>query len=95
MQFNNHPNIYAYQNFISRIFHVVQQDSVYKVIFCYRLGTDSAPHPAVIHALGVLAAGNASGIVPFIKLSMTVLQPMLSTFKEDSLKRAFCYSAYY
>ncbi|XP_048515831.1 maestro heat-like repeat-containing protein family member 1 isoform X2 [Athalia rosae] len=57
-----------------------------------RLEPGVTPYPWVIRTLGMLAAGNAFGVVPFIKVSMSVILPMLGTTKDDTLKQAFCYT---
>ncbi|XP_046485809.1 maestro heat-like repeat-containing protein family member 1 isoform X1 [Neodiprion pinetum] len=48
--------------------------------------------PKVIRALGMLAASNAFGVVPFLKVAMSVIVPMLGGTREDALKQAFCYT---
>ncbi|KAJ8688258.1 hypothetical protein QAD02_024053 [Eretmocerus hayati] len=50
------------------------------------------PHHAVIRAIGMIAEANASGILPFIKVTLSVLIPILSDMADDQLKFASTYT---
>ncbi|XP_024939150.1 maestro heat-like repeat-containing protein family member 1 isoform X2 [Cephus cinctus] len=50
------------------------------------------PHYAIVEAMGKLAMGNTFGTVPFIKLAMSIMIPMMYQVRDDRLKQAFCYA---
>lgn len=50
------------------------------------------PHHTIVRAMGMVAAGNPFGTVPFIRITMSVVLPMLPHMHDDELKIAACFS---
>ncbi|XP_063985336.1 maestro heat-like repeat-containing protein family member 1 [Diachasmimorpha longicaudata] len=49
------------------------------------------PSPPVIRAMGLIASCNPFGMVPFIKLTLSIVLPLLPQIHEDTHKFAFCF----
>lgn len=52
------------------------------------------PICSVIRAMGMVASCNPFGMVPFIKLTLSVMLPMLDQVHDDAQRQAFCFSMY-
>jgi len=50
------------------------------------------PYPAIVLTLGKLAAVNPYGMLPFVKITLTIMLPMLIHIREEVLKQAVCFS---
>lgn len=59
-----------------------------------RLDPGIIPHPAIVLTLGKLAAVNPYGMLPFVKITLTIMLPMLNHIREETLKQAICFSKY-
>lgn len=49
------------------------------------------PSCSIIKAMGMVASCNPFGMVPFIKLTLSVMLPMLAQVHDDLQKQAFCF----
>ncbi|XP_011301504.1 maestro heat-like repeat-containing protein family member 1 [Fopius arisanus] len=49
------------------------------------------PPPPVVRAMGLIASCNPFGMVPFIKLTLSIVLPLLPQVHEDTQKLAFCF----
>lgn len=49
------------------------------------------PLPPVVRAMGLIASCNPFGMVPFIKLTLSISLPLLPSIHEDTQKLAFCF----
>lgn len=52
---------------------------------------DIVPTCSIIKAMGMIASCNPFGMVPFIKLTLSVMLPMLAQAHDDMQKQAFCF----
>ena len=50
------------------------------------------PHYTVVRAIGMIAAESPFGVIPFTRITMFVILPMLPHMHDDELKIASCYS---
>ncbi|EGI58311.1 PREDICTED: maestro heat-like repeat-containing protein family member 1 [Acromyrmex echinatior] len=49
------------------------------------------PNPAIVFTIGKLAAANPYGMLSFIKITLTIMLPMLNQIREEILKQAICF----
>lgn len=49
------------------------------------------PNPAIIFTIGKLAAANPYGMLSFVKITLTIMLPMLNQIREEILKQAICF----
>lgn len=49
------------------------------------------PHPAIVFTIGKLASANPHGMLSFVKITLTIVFPMLSQIREEILKQAVCF----
>ncbi|KAK0166476.1 hypothetical protein PV328_004896 [Microctonus aethiopoides] len=54
-------------------------------------GPGAIPSCAIIRAMGLVASCNPFGTVPFIKMTMSIILPMLTQVHEEQHKHAFCF----
>lgn len=52
------------------------------------------PHHTIVITMGKLATANPHGMLSFIKLTLTIILPMLQQIREETLKQAICFSKY-
>lgn len=52
------------------------------------------PNPAIVFTIGKLAAANPYGMLSFVKITLTIMLPMLNQIREEILKQAICFSKY-
>lgn len=62
-------------------------------MFC-RLEPGIIPQPAIVCTIGKLAATNPHEILSFIKITLTIVLPMLSQMRDETLKQSICFSMY-
>lgn len=61
--------------------------------FC-RLEPGVIPNPAIVFTIGKLATANPYGMLSFVKITLTIMLPMLNQIREEVLKQAICFSKY-
>ncbi|KAG5339130.1 MROH1 protein, partial [Acromyrmex heyeri] len=49
------------------------------------------PNPAIVFTIGKLAAANPYGMLSFVKITLTIMLPMLNQIREEILKQAICF----
>lgn len=49
------------------------------------------PNPAIVFTIGKLAAANPYGMLSFVKITLTIMLPMLNQVREEVLKQAICF----
>ncbi|XP_077256814.1 maestro heat-like repeat-containing protein family member 1 [Temnothorax americanus] len=49
------------------------------------------PNPAIIFTIGKLAMANPYGMLSFVKITLTIMLPMLNQIREEVLKQAICF----
>ena len=59
-----------------------------------RLEPGVIPNPAIVFTIGKLAAANPYGMLSFVKITLTIMLPMLNQIREEILKQAICFSKY-
>ncbi|KAG7209580.1 hypothetical protein KM043_011242 [Ampulex compressa] len=50
------------------------------------------PYPSIVRTIGLISVANVMGMLPFFKISLTIMLPMLIQTREDVLKLAFCFT---
>ncbi|XP_012526722.2 maestro heat-like repeat-containing protein family member 1 isoform X1 [Monomorium pharaonis] len=49
------------------------------------------PNPAIVFTIGKLAEANPHGMLSFVKITLTIMLPMLNQIREEVLKQAICF----
>lgn len=64
------------------------------IMFLCRFEPNVIPHHSIIRAIGMIAGKHSVGMLPFIKVTLSVLVPLLPDMNEEQLKLASVFSGF-
>lgn len=59
-----------------------------------KLEAGVVPHYMIPHSMGALASTNPFGVVLYLKKTLALMLPLLSSAKADNIRQAFAYGIY-
>lgn len=61
----------------------------------HKLSPGIIPHYSIPHTMGSLTMANAFGVIPFLRIVLEIMLPLLSTLKTDLQKQTFSFGTKY